>query len=453
MAPVTTRRPPGTSTGPAVFWTSISNAAVPLSALLTGPLLARTLAPAGRGQLAAVLTPLFLAPLLITFGLPESVVFHVAGRQASTRLAIRAALLLGLASGVIATIVVVASAPLVLRHFRGDIDLLVLLALTLPILMSLSLLRAIAQGQRRFELINRERWFSVASRTLLLVGLAAAGSVTVASAAVATHGTAVLAAFLLVPVISRARRSEPASRESWGQAWRLMASLARYGGRSWATTLGGIIILRLDQALIAPLAGARQLGLYAVAVSLAELPTTALLAVRDVAFATAVDRRDHEFVARTVRAVVALCIPAIIVGVALAPVVIPLAFGSDFSGSVIMAQVLFLAILPSGVGGVVLNAGLLGSGRPGLASAAQACAAAVTVAGIFLLVPSEGAIGAAFTTDAAYLVSTGLAILALTRLTGLPLRSYLLPQVSDVTGLWGLLRARLPSRAPRRSPR
>ena len=70
------RRP--SSLGATVARTTAANVAVPLSALLTGPLLARYLGPADRGTLAAVVVPLTLVTLLGAVGLPEAVTYAVA---------------------------------------------------------------------------------------------------------------------------------------------------------------------------------------------------------------------------------------------------------------------------------------------------------------------------------------------------------------------------------------
>jgi O-antigen/teichoic acid export membrane protein len=426
-------------TGATVLWTTISNAAVPLAALLTGPLLARVLAPDGRGQLAAVLTPLLLGPLVLTFGLPEAVVYHVAGRRASLRAAVRASLLLGAGSGLIAGGLLAALAPLLLRNFDGQVGLLIALSATLPFYMSVAMLRSVAQGRQDFTITNRERWLSVLSRTALIVALAAAGSLTVTAAAWATHGTSLLATVLLVPVLLWARRT-PEDERPWAETRLLMRRLLRYGLPAWAGTMSGILILRLDQVLLTPLSSARQLGLYAVAVSVAELPAIALLAVRDVGFASAVGRGDQAFVARIARAVVLLCVPSLVIGVALAPLAIPLVFGQPFEDSARMTQVLLLGLLPSGVGGVVLQAGLLGSGRPGLASVAQVSAALLTVVGLVALVPHFGALGAAWTTVASYLLAMTIGLVALTRISGLPLRDYLVPRRADLRDLGAMLR-------------
>ena len=65
--------------------------------------------------------------------------------------------------------------------------------------------------------------------------------------------------------------------------------IVRYGLRSWTGTLGYLLLLRVDQVLIAPLGGARVLGIYAVAAGAAELPNTALTAVRGPILGTASD--------------------------------------------------------------------------------------------------------------------------------------------------------------------
>jgi O-antigen/teichoic acid export membrane protein len=207
-------------------------------------------------------------------------------------------------------------------------------------------------------------------------------------------------------------------------------------------TVGGVLVMRLDQVLLTPLAGPKELGFYAVAVSVAEVPLLALLAVRDVIFSATADRDDPTIVARAARATIMLSVPLCLIGILLAPLLLPPIFGAGFGPSVRMAQVLFLGTIPNGVA-MVLSAGLLASGRPGLASRAQLAAAGVTVVALFALVPSLGAIGAAYASLIAYLVSALLVSLALVRVSGLKPRDFLVPRHADLVDIVTRVRGRL----------
>jgi O-antigen/teichoic acid export membrane protein len=203
-----------------------------------------------------------------------------------------------------------------------------------------------------------------------------------------------------------------------------------------------VLVMRLDQVLLTPLAGPKELGYYAVAVSVAEVPLLGLLAVRDVIFSASTDREDPDIVARATRATTLLAVPLCLVGILLAPLLLPPIFGAGFGPSVRMTQVLFLATIPSGIS-MVGSAGLLASGRPALASRAQLAAAAVTVVALFALVPPLGAIGAAYASLLAYLVAAALVSLGLTRVSNLRPRDFLVPRPADLVNIVTRVRGRL----------
>jgi O-antigen/teichoic acid export membrane protein len=427
------------STASAVVRLAVSNLAIPASAVLTGPILARALGPAGRGALAAVLNPIALSTYVLNFGVPEALTYVVAKKRSTTAMGNRLALMLGAIIGTLCAGGLIALTPVLLRKYPEQHKLFILLALLLPLEMGVGMLRYVAQARGRFELMTRERWFSVLSRLVLIVAAALAGTLTVASAAWFTHGTAVLATLLLIPILfaRESRRTEP--RQTQGQITRFVL---RYGLVTWVGTVGGVLVMRLDQVLLTPLAGPKELGFYAVAVSVAEVPLLALLAVRDVIFSATTDRDDPTIVARAARATIMLSVPLCLIGILLAPLLLPPIFGAGFGPSVRMAQVLFLGTIPNGVA-MVLSAGLLASGRPGLASRAQLAAAGVTVVALFALVPSLGAIGAAYASLIAYLVSALLVSLALVRVSGLKPRDFLVPRHADLVDIVTRVRGRL----------
>jgi O-antigen/teichoic acid export membrane protein len=420
---------------------AVSNLAIPASAVLTGPILARALGPAGRGALAAVLSPLQLVPLVVTFGLPQALIYVVATGRASTSQARRLALTLGAGAGAISAAGIIALTPTLLHRYPHQQHVLIVLSLTLPVIMALGSLRYVAQGTGHYELMTRERWFSVLVRLILITIFALVGALTIAAAAWFTHGVAVLATLLLLPVY-RLRGKGSGHRK--GSEPRLTRFVVRYGLVTWMGTVGGVLVTRLDQVLLTPLAGPRELGYYAVAVSVAEVPLVALLAISDVVFTASADRGNSDLVARASRATILGSVPLCIAGVLLAPLVVPPIFGSGFEPSVRMTQVLFVATIPNAIA-LVLTSGLLAAGRPGFASRAQLTAAAVTVTALLLLVPPLGAIGAAYASLLAYATAAILVSVGLARVSNLQLREFLVPRRADLVHIVTRVRGRLTS--------
>jgi O-antigen/teichoic acid export membrane protein len=335
---------------------------------------------------------------------------------------------------------VIALTPTLLHRYPDQQHLLIVLSLTLPVIMAVGCLRYVAQGTGNYQLMTRERWFSVLVRLVLIGIFALAGALTIAAAAWFTHGVAVIATLLLLPVF-RIRGKAAGAR---GSEPRVTNFVLRYGLVTWIGTVGGVLVTRLDQVLLTPLAGAKELGYYAVAVSIAEVPLVALLAVRDVLFTASADRGDFDLVARAARATVLVAVPLCIGGILLAPLVVPPIFGSDFEPSVRMTQVLFVATIPNAIA-LVLTSGVMAAGRPGLATRAQLIAAAVTVAALFLLVPLLGAIGAAYASLLAYTTAGILVSLGFVRVSGLGLREFVVPRQTDLVQIVTRVRGRLTS--------
>ena len=184
--------------------------------------------------------------------------------------------------------------------------------------------------------------------------------------------------------------------------------------------LGGMITLlnlRLDFAILGALAGPAVLGTYAVASKYAEilrLPGTALTWVTYPEFAGMAAERA---LARARRLVVpALLCFTVAAGplLLLAGPVIGLLYGSDFHDAVTPARILLLGMLLGGAAGVA-SGFLYGRGRPGLNSLALALGLVVTTVLDVLLIPKYGAIGAAYASTVAYLVSDGALTLMLLR--------------------------------------
>jgi O-antigen/teichoic acid export membrane protein len=185
----------------------------------------------------------------------------------------------------------------------------------------------------------------------------------------------------------------------------------RVGSYGLRAQLGGVIFLlnlRLDFILLQLLAGPAVLGVYAVASKFAELikvPGTALTYVLYPRYAGE-GAAQASASARRLLPRACLATAAAVVPLALAAgFVIPVAYGSEFQGAVVPAQIILLGLCLEGVTGVITGF-LYGAGRPGLNSWAMGVGLVVTVILDLLLIPPFGANGAAMASAAAYLTTT-----------------------------------------------
>jgi O-antigen/teichoic acid export membrane protein len=107
------------------------------------------------------------------------------------------------------------------------------------------------------------------------------------------------------------------------------------------------------------------------------------------------------------------------------PFLIRRVFGSAFEGSILACRILLPGALMIGLNQVLYN-GSCALGRPGLPSIAEGASMAITAAGLYLLVPHYGYVGAAIVSSAAYTVSFLVMFVLGRRLLGLSLRVLLL---------------------------
>ena len=430
-APVRRRKPESRGFSRILALMLGSGLLIPLSAVATGPLFARALGPDGRGATAAVTVPVFLAQPIAQLGLFEATTFLVATQPAAWRSIARSAYRLALIQGVLASAILIVLAPDLLRHYPTLVTLSRFVAATLPLVYVQVVTRAVAQGRQRYDLVIREKWVWSGGRLAAVVLLFALGWLTIRSAAWVQWGSGVVCGVALLPVVSRRTDSSARRARAWRPKVDYTRALYTYGMRSWAGSLASVLVLRLDQVLLAVLVNSHELGLYAVAASLAEVPAQGLQSLRDGVFSRVASTSDAEMVARISRIVVALAVAAAVAAVVLSPFVVPLLFGRGFSDSVPMADILLLGT-PFTALGLLMSAGLQGLGRPGLVSICQILSLVVTVPLLFGFVPSIGGRGAALATAAAYATSGLTSLYFFCRVAHISPRQCVLISASDV---------------------
>jgi O-antigen/teichoic acid export membrane protein len=202
-----------------------------------------------------------------------------------------------------------------------------------------------------------------------------------------------------------------------------MIHAVSYGARSLPGVLAVLLNGRLDQLLMVALSSARELGLYAVAVTLAGAPGRVIGALASAIFPR-VAAGEVELVARASRLSLAATLVVSVLVAAISYPTLLLLFGSEFVASMPMVLILLVSGLPA-AGSLVLGYSLRSLGRPGTVSAVDAFGLAITIPGALVLIPWLGGVGAAIVTLSANLVIF-LGLLATTqRILGLTRREYL----------------------------
>lgn len=398
--------------------------AIAICALLTAPLLARALGPAGRGDLAAILVPLGLAPLLLDLGLGV-----YASREAARRDDIGSLIgTVGLMLLVISLLGVAVSVPVanLLAGGRDTVEIFITVGLCLlPLGVLTNLLNGVALGLERWGAVFAVRLIPPVGTLLIVVPLYVLDRLTVATAA----ATVILVSvFAIVPVIAVVRR---AGRLRWDRD--IARESVPFGLKSWGGSLATIANFRLDQLLMIRLVEPRVLGLYAVAVTLAAVPSTLIKALSGGVFPR-IAAGETELVPRILRITLLVTASG---GVLLAAICEPLLvwlLGPGFADAALMTQVLLAAELSrSGVG--VLSSSLTASGAPGVTATAQAIGLALTVPLLVVLVPTLGGEGAALASLIAYSATFAYLVVGAKRRLGGGLRDYVIPTASDLQDL------------------
>jgi O-antigen/teichoic acid export membrane protein len=398
------------------------NSLIILFAFVTSPILARALGPSGRGDLAAIVVVLVLAPTIADVG-----IYMYASTERARGVRRLGAILgstipIALTASLVGVLLAVPIAHLLGRG-RADVVFFIELGLfLLPLSVFGQTLFGVVMGAQRWGVVMLSKVLSTGGAALVIVLLSLTDTLTVATAA-AAYLICGLVAYL--PFLVGLRGSRP---------WRFQQKIAReglaFGTRTWLSTLALQGNAKLDQLLMAALVSSRELGLYALAVTLATASTSLIGSVNQ-ALLPRVAAGEPALAARACRVTVFF---VAIYGVSLAltsPILVPLVFGSSFSGSVPMLVVLLAAnlfLVPT----QVLGSAVIAAGHPGAAARSQLVGLVITVPALFVALPLAGGLGAATTSLISYAGSFAVVLVAALKGFGLPARAFLLIDAGDI---------------------
>lgn len=375
----------------AVASLSAAGAATTALAFVSGPLQARLLGPAGRGELAAVLSVAAIMPFVFGLALNAFVARETA-RGARLPAILGTTTALAAASGVLSWLLAWPTAAWISHDSPAIFNLtLVIFALLPPVLVGITLL-GVNWGRQQFRVLATARFVSQALLVAIYVALALLGAFSVTTATIAVLVIAFVACYPARTALRGAR--------SWTLDRRIAAEALHFGTRGVVGTIAHQGNARLDQVLMAGLVSSRELGHYAVAVTVASAGLVVVNALT-VVILPKIAAGSRQTVKVAIRLTLWAAAAGSLVTCILAPAAVPLLFGDDFRASVALVQVLSISTVFA-AGSAVLNSAFAGDGKPGEGARSEGLALLVTIPLLLVFLSSLGAMAAAVTSVLAY---------------------------------------------------
>lgn len=383
-------------------------------------LVARAGGPSDVGVLALLRVLPGLVGVLAACGLPSAMGYFVAGPDRDQPRLWPTVIAVMVAGGLAGMTVWFALMPLIQRYFISSASLAVLavagvtVATQLPVAVAKASLQALEDLRgSNVVMAAEEVAFLPVYLAGYLFGLRGAWLIVVA----------LLMADVVVAVgawVRISRRVHETGARLVGRAEPALAGrVLRFGLRSQLGGVVGLLNLRLDFLVLGAMAGPAAVGTYAVASKYAELLRLPALAVTWVTYPRVARMGASTFGPRARRLMVPLLAGGLLVATTLALLAFPLfpwVYGEQFRAAIWPAVIILSGLVAEPAAGVG-SAFLLGAGRPGLNSLLLGAGLVVTLVLDILLIPAHAAVGAAWASAVAYLLTDVLLILVMWRLT------------------------------------
>lgn len=415
----------------AVLLVSVSSFLVPAAGVVTQPILARALGAGGRGELAAALAPSTLALAVATLGLPEALTFYLAKHPRVTRLALTWATVVASCLGVLCLVATYLAVPFLSAGY-ANLGWLMLLAMVLIIpALVVGMFRGAAYGRQMWGSIAAERLLDTVLRVLGIGLLWVRGELTVFTAVLVICLTPVVAGVVYLRLLRRPSVDE-SEQLIGGSALRLLLS---YGGRVWFGSVASMLLSRSAQILMAPMSGLEDLGLFSVAITIADVPWIVTIAIAGALRGVNSKSNNPAQVTTTARVTMLLGFFGCAILGGTVPLWIEAVFGEEFGAATVPTLMLLLSAVIS-IPGLMAATGVAAWGRPGLRSIGLGVTLVANVVVFVLLVPELGVIGGCVTSIVSNVVMTTFMVVAASRVMDETVSSFLLPRASDVALVW-----------------
>lgn len=392
--------------------------------------IARGLGPAGQGAYTLLMLFGVIVSLIINFGLGQSAVYFVGRGTYQAQHVAGNLLTMSGAIGVAATLLLVVAqpwyGPLAFKSIPSEFVLAVVL------LTPFALGRMYAEHM--FVALQDFAWNSglnivdLMLRLVLLLVLLPFGAGLRGAVAAIVAGTVVSAVVGWVLIRRRLGKLRVAADST------LIKDFSTYGVRSYITVFLNFLNLRFDQFLVGFFLTLDQVGIYLVAVVIAEVAMKFSAVVAKILFANVANLDANsatQLTGRTMRITLIFASVSVVMLALIGPLLIRGIFGAAFVGATVPLRLLLPGALLFNFT-QVLYSDLAGRGLPGVGILAALASLAVTVAGNLWLTPRMGVEGAALVSSIAYGVGALVIVFKYLGATGQSLGSLLLVTREDL---------------------
>lgn len=361
--------------------------------IATGVITARLLGPVGRGELASILLGLQVVSMLAIVGLPTSAIYHIKKHPEHKSPIVGGSFALASALGLFSSVV----GWMIIPHWLSDYPPTIVMAAQLTVLLAplLSVYQVatpILRALDGFAVFNACRLLPPLLTLIALTFFALSGIRS--PIAVSLTYCLPIAATLLWPLVWIWRDCRPELRGSGKQ----IALLLRFSARSLAIDLANTLTQYLDRILLVYLLAPSAVGLYVVAVSMAQPLKEIGWAIALVLFpkASGFQRKEAiEVSGLAARSGLLVMIAAGMPLVLIAPMLLGVFFGDAFLPAAPLFRLLVLAAILSSTAEIGAQA-FMATGKPGIVSILRASEVAVLLALLLYFVPVSGVMGAAW---------------------------------------------------------
>ncbi len=416
-----------------------TTALIQIANIATGLLAARLLGPEGRGELAEIMLWPSLLVELGLLGLSDALLYRAATAAARARelagamaalAAVQSALLVAI--GLPLVWLLMSDAPPELRGLA-----LLFVAGYVPINLFSLYVASAFQGQLDLMAWNRLRALVTFGYLGFILAALTIGQASVAGFAAANLlGTTLSLAIGLVWLARRGWIGGPAR-------WSEMKALVVYGAKVHVGEMLHSARQRLDQAVVALWLSSVDLGLYVVALTLANGPMILVYTLANVAFPKISQQQDDagkaEVLGRYLRFTLAIALCAGAALFVLAEWLVAFLFGAAFAPAGAIVRILLAGLVPYALKLMFMQA-LKAWDRSLAIGRAEALGLVAAAGALVTLLPRFGIEGAAWSLVIAQFVACVAMGLTMRRHLSLSLRKLLRPSADDLARLRTLMR-------------
>jgi len=405
----------------------------------TSVITARALGAAGRGELAVAGLWVGLFGLVLPMSIGYGFIYYIGQRKLSLSEALSNGLTFSLVVGVIgALLACVAGILWAGQVIRGVWTLsLVVAAIGLPAGLFGETAGLCLTGAGLIRLSARVGAITSTTRLALCALLVLGVRWGVVGALLAFTINNYVGSALIFLMVGRQARIRPALDLA------AIVSAVRFSVKLHFGFIAQFLNYRLDQFVVNFFLGPAAVGIYGVAVTLAELIWHVPGAVGNALYPrTSSTRSDSaELTARACRMTMLVVGLACVVAAVAGPPLIPLVFGAEFASAGPVLWALLPGVLALSAGKVV-GPYLVGHDRPQALTWGSVAALLLTVGMGLLLIPQLGILGAGLVSSAAYSGKAAVSLLWYMRTARAPLAAAVLPRRRDITYLGSVWRPR-----------